>query len=154
VCLYFSRMICRYQGSLAYPCSAPAKHGIWHTQDVLPIVSVILSRRGIWYTQGHLPIVAVTQSRFAISGITCIYINRRGDDGKICLDLLGRVLKTSVTYHEASHLLPASVRILFVPMWLWEGLSVYLWKVGGLSPNALYNVSGFSLPPIKHLLPS
>ena len=30
-----------------------------------------------------------------------------------------------------------------------SGLSVYLRKVGGLSPNTLYNVSGFSLPPIK-----
>ena len=32
---------------------------------------------------------------------------------------------------------------------VWESLSVYLWKVGGLSPNTLYNVSGFSFPPIK-----
>jgi hypothetical protein len=31
---------------------------------------------------------------------------------------------------------------------VWESLSVYLRKVGGLFPNALYNVSGFSLPPI------
>jgi hypothetical protein len=31
---------------------------------------------------------------------------------------------------------------------VWESLSVYLWKVGGLFPNTLYNVSGFSLPHI------
>jgi hypothetical protein len=31
---------------------------------------------------------------------------------------------------------------------VWESLSVYLRKVGGLFLNALYNVSGFSLPPI------
>jgi hypothetical protein len=28
---------------------------------------------------------------------------------------------------------------------VWESLSVYLRKVGGLSSNTLYNVSGFSL---------
>jgi hypothetical protein len=32
---------------------------------------------------------------------------------------------------------------------VWEGLSVYLRKVGGLFPNTLCNVSGFSLPQIK-----
>jgi hypothetical protein len=32
---------------------------------------------------------------------------------------------------------------------MWESLSVYLRKVSGLSPNTLYNVSRFSLPPIK-----
>jgi hypothetical protein len=31
---------------------------------------------------------------------------------------------------------------------VWESLSVYLRKVGGLFTSALYNVSGFSLPPI------
>jgi hypothetical protein len=31
---------------------------------------------------------------------------------------------------------------------VWESLSVYLRKVGCLFPNALYKVSGFSLPPI------
>jgi hypothetical protein len=30
-----------------------------------------------------------------------------------------------------------------------ESLSVYLWKVGYLFPNTLYNVSGFSLPLTK-----
>jgi hypothetical protein len=30
-----------------------------------------------------------------------------------------------------------------------ESLSVHLQKVSGLFPNALYNVCGFSLPPIK-----
>jgi hypothetical protein len=30
-----------------------------------------------------------------------------------------------------------------------ERLSDYLWKVGGLFPNTLYNVSGFSRPSIK-----
>jgi hypothetical protein len=32
---------------------------------------------------------------------------------------------------------------------VWESMSVYLQKVDGLSPNTLYNVSGFSLPLIK-----
>jgi hypothetical protein len=32
---------------------------------------------------------------------------------------------------------------------VWESLQVYLRKVSGLFPNILYNVHGFSLPPIK-----
>jgi hypothetical protein len=58
--------------------------------------------------------------------------------------LRGRVVKTSVSYHETSHLQPASFRILLRPMWVWEKMR----KVNDLFPNALYNVSGFSLPPI------
>jgi hypothetical protein len=64
---------------------------------------------------------------------------------KDCEGFYGRVNKTSVSYHEASHLQPALVRILLEPMCL----SVYLRKVVGLSPYILYDVSGFSLPPIK-----
>jgi hypothetical protein len=30
---------------------------------------------------------------------------------------------------------------------VWEALSVYLWKVDGFFPNALYKISVFSLPP-------
>jgi hypothetical protein len=59
------------------------------------------------------------------------------------------IIMIRVTVLVNHHLLPASVRILLGLIWLWESLSVYLRKVGGLSPNTLYNVSGFSLPPIK-----
>jgi hypothetical protein len=63
--------------------------------------------------------------------------------------LLGQVVKKSASYYEVSHQQSASVRILLVPIWMWESLSVYLWKVCGVSRNTLYLVSGFSLPPIK-----
>ena len=44
-------MFLHLRGSLAYPHSAPAKHEICHTQDLLPIVSVMLLRHGLWHTQ-------------------------------------------------------------------------------------------------------
>jgi hypothetical protein len=52
-----------------------------------------------------------------------------------------------------SYLLHTSVLILLGNMWLWESLSVYFQMVSGLFPNALYNVSRFSLSPTKNLAP-
>jgi hypothetical protein len=93
--------------------------------------------------------------------------------------LSGWVVKTLVSYHEvdvrprfvatagflancekmcncekewADSLSPSSCVVsnpVHTDVTVWESLSIYFWKVDGLSLNALYNVSGFSLPPIK-----
>jgi hypothetical protein len=51
----------------------------------------------------------------------------------VSLGLRGRVVKTSLSYHETSHLQHASVRILVGTMWPCESLLVYLRKVWTLS---------------------
>jgi hypothetical protein len=61
------------------------------------------------------------------------------------LDLIGWLEKKSILYHDVSHKQVASVGILLRSIWMCEKAC----KISGLSPNALYNISGFSLSP-KH----
>jgi hypothetical protein len=58
----------------------------------------------------------------------------------------------SYLYHEASHLQPASVRDLLVPMWLCEKVCQFTCERSVVSPHIhciMYNVSRFSLPLIN-----
>jgi hypothetical protein len=62
------------------------------------------------------------------------------------------MVKTSVSYHETSHLQPTSVRIVFRPMWLCDEVHQFTCGRSVVSSQIhciMYNVSGFSLPPIK-----
>jgi hypothetical protein len=63
--------------------------------------------------------------------------------------LRGQVVKTSVSYHETSHLQPASVWILLGPMWLCEKVCQFTCGRSVVSSQIRYIVSGFSLTPIK-----
>jgi hypothetical protein len=58
--------------------------------------------------------------------------------------LRGRVVKTSVSYHNASQLQPASVRILPVPMWLCEKVCQFTCGRSVVSPQ-------IHCRPIMHL---
>jgi hypothetical protein len=60
------------------------------------------------------------------------------------------MVKASVSYHEASHFQPASVRFMLLPMWQCEKVCQFTCGRSVVSPHIHWLMYlGFSLPPFK-----